>query len=216
VPASQLARRLSYGQIVPWAQSCMLPFAPLRAGEQRLAASAFRSSCILQQVRAPPDTHRAGRRVQYEAGSAPAIALEATMERTNKRFDNYAKSGVLCGSEGLPHLIADPGFALRFGHAGEIFVRAPSLPARLPESAVERSAGLRSHAFSFEAAFDRLPWRSEPPRGSCLHCSRLCPALRASSSHVPPQLCLHLLSSCPMRPTDLSLAACLPHDGLCT
>lgn len=61
--------------------------------------------------------------MQYEDGSAPALALDATIERTNKRFDNYAKSGVLCGSEGLPHLISDPGFALRYGHAGEVFVR---------------------------------------------------------------------------------------------
>lgn len=59
---------------------------------------------------------------QYEKGSAPALALEATKERTVARFANYAKSGVLCGNDGLPHLIADPGLALRFGHAGEIFV----------------------------------------------------------------------------------------------
>jgi hypothetical protein len=61
--------------------------------------------------------------MQYEPGSAPALALQATMDRTHKRFENYAKSGVLCGSDGLPHLIADPGLALRYGHAGEIFVR---------------------------------------------------------------------------------------------
>ena len=59
---------------------------------------------------------------QYEAGSAPALALEATKERTVARFANYAKSGVLCGNDGFPHLIADPGLALKFGHAGEIFV----------------------------------------------------------------------------------------------
>ena len=62
--------------------------------------------------------------LQYAEGSAPALALDATMERTNRRFDDYAKKGALCGSEGLPHLIADPGFALRYGHAGEIFVRS--------------------------------------------------------------------------------------------
>ncbi len=59
---------------------------------------------------------------QYEAGSAPAIALEATMERTKSRFAMYAKQGVLCGNDGLPHLIADPGLALKYNHAGEIFV----------------------------------------------------------------------------------------------
>ncbi|GAX77784.1 hypothetical protein CEUSTIGMA_g5227.t1 [Chlamydomonas eustigma] len=62
------------------------------------------------------------RKKQYEAGSAPALALDATIERTKTRFVNYAKSGVLCGNDGLPHLIADPGLALKFGHAGEIFI----------------------------------------------------------------------------------------------
>ena len=60
--------------------------------------------------------------VQYEAGSAPYLALEATIERTNNRFANYGKANLLCGTDGLPHLIADPGLALKYGHAGEIFV----------------------------------------------------------------------------------------------
>lgn len=34
----------------------------------------------------------------------------------------YAKQGLLCGTDGLPHLIADPGLALRYGHAGDVFV----------------------------------------------------------------------------------------------
>ena len=60
---------------------------------------------------------------QYEAGSAPALALQATIEKTEKRFDTYAKQGLLCGTDGLPHLIADPGLALRYGHAGDVLVR---------------------------------------------------------------------------------------------
>merc|ERR1711904_701034 len=59
---------------------------------------------------------------KYEPESAPALALKATMERTEKRFDFYGQSGLLCGSDGLPHLIADPGFALKYGHAGDIFI----------------------------------------------------------------------------------------------
>ncbi len=43
---------------------------------------------------------------QYEAGSAPALALNATIQKTEKRFDNYARQGLLCGTDGLPHLIA--------------------------------------------------------------------------------------------------------------
>merc|ERR550514_906900 len=59
---------------------------------------------------------------KYEADSAPAIALKATMARTEKRFDFYGNSGLLCGADGLPHLIADPGFAIKYGHAGDIFI----------------------------------------------------------------------------------------------
>lgn len=58
----------------------------------------------------------------YEAGSAPAIALQATIEKTEKRFANYGRQGLLCGNDGLPHLIADPGLALRYGHAGDVLV----------------------------------------------------------------------------------------------
>merc|ERR1740127_127449 len=59
---------------------------------------------------------------KYEADSAPTVALKATMERTEKRFEFYTKSGLLCGTDGLPHLIADPGFALKNGHAGDVFI----------------------------------------------------------------------------------------------
>merc|ERR1712137_871612 len=40
----------------------------------------------------------------------------------NKRFEDYASKGALCGTDGLPHLIADPGLAIRYGHAGEVFI----------------------------------------------------------------------------------------------
>jgi len=59
---------------------------------------------------------------QYEADSAPAVALQATIDKTNARFDKYAKQGLLCGTDGLPHLIADPGLAFRYGHTGDVFL----------------------------------------------------------------------------------------------
>ncbi|VAI22641.1 unnamed protein product [Triticum turgidum subsp. durum] len=37
--------------------------------------------------------------------SAPALAIQATIEKTKRRFENYGKFGLLCGSDGLPHLI---------------------------------------------------------------------------------------------------------------
>lgn len=64
------------------------------------------------------------RMAKYEPDSAPAVALQATMDKTEKRFNFYAKSGLLCGADGLPHLIADPGFAVKYGHAGDIFIPA--------------------------------------------------------------------------------------------
>lgn len=44
------------------------------------------------------------------------------MDKTQKRFAFYAKTGLLCGNDGLPHLISDPGLAFRYGHAGDIVV----------------------------------------------------------------------------------------------
>ncbi|KAF8412747.1 hypothetical protein HHK36_000716 [Tetracentron sinense] len=41
----------------------------------------------------------------YAPDSAPALAIKATMEKTKRRFENYGKQGLLCGSDGLPHLI---------------------------------------------------------------------------------------------------------------
>jgi len=43
----------------------------------------------------------------YEKGSPPALALEQQIERTKTRFDKYSRSKLLCGTDGLPHLIAD-------------------------------------------------------------------------------------------------------------
>ncbi len=41
----------------------------------------------------------------YAPDSAPALAIKATVEKTKRRFENYGKQGLLCGSDGLPHLI---------------------------------------------------------------------------------------------------------------
>ena len=70
--------------------------------------------------------------VQYEEDSAPALALKATIDRTEKRFATYGKQGLLCGTDGLPHLISDPGLAIRYGHAGEVLVRLNSF---IPQTA---------------------------------------------------------------------------------
>jgi len=55
---------------------------------------------------------------KYDAESAPALALKATMEKTKTRFANYGEAGLLCGADGLPHLIVDGNLE----HLGEFAV----------------------------------------------------------------------------------------------
>nr|WPV76407.1 subunit III of photosystem I [Naviculales sp.] len=55
---------------------------------------------------------------QYETDSPPALALEQQIERTKARFDKYSRSELLCGTDGLPHLVADG----RWDHAAEFIL----------------------------------------------------------------------------------------------
>jgi len=43
----------------------------------------------------------------YAPNSAPALAINATIEKTKRRFAFYGSEGLLCGTDGLPHLIVD-------------------------------------------------------------------------------------------------------------
>jgi photosystem I subunit 3 len=58
------------------------------------------------------------RLTQYEVDSPPALALKQQIERTQARFDKYSRSDLLCGTDGLPHLIADG----RWSHAAEFII----------------------------------------------------------------------------------------------
>lgn len=55
---------------------------------------------------------------KYEVGSPPALALGQQIERTKARFDKYGRSELLCGTDGLPHLVADG----RWSHAAEFIL----------------------------------------------------------------------------------------------
>ena len=55
---------------------------------------------------------------KYDAGSPPALALQKQIEKTQNRFDRYGKAGLLCGTDGLPHLITDG----RWNHSGEFVI----------------------------------------------------------------------------------------------
>jgi photosystem I subunit 3 len=89
---------------------------------------------------------------QYEADSPPALALKQQIERTQARFDKYSRSDLLCGTDGLPHLIADgrwshaaefviPGFGFIYisgwiGWVGRKYVRAVSTTKNPAESEI--------------------------------------------------------------------------------
>jgi photosystem I subunit 3 len=89
---------------------------------------------------------------QYEVDSPPALALKQQVERTKARFDKYSRSELLCGTDGLPHLIADgrwshaaefilPGFGFIYisgwiGWVGRKYLRAVSTSANPSESEI--------------------------------------------------------------------------------
>ena len=89
---------------------------------------------------------------QYEADSPPALALQQQIDRTNARFDKYSRSELLCGTDGLPHLVADgrwshaaefilPGFGFIYisgwiGYVGRKYLRAVSTTANPSESEI--------------------------------------------------------------------------------
>nr|YP_009122296.1 photosystem I reaction center subunit III [Vertebrata lanosa]AJH66054.1 photosystem I reaction center subunit III [Vertebrata lanosa] len=55
---------------------------------------------------------------KYDDGTPPALAIKNQIKQTKTRFENYSKAGILCGNEGLPHLIADG----RWNHAGDFML----------------------------------------------------------------------------------------------
>lgn len=59
-----------------------------------------------------------GRVKKYEVNSPPALALEQQITRTKQRFGRYSNSELLCGKDGLPHLITDG----RWDHAVEFMI----------------------------------------------------------------------------------------------
>jgi len=54
----------------------------------------------------------------YEPDSAPALAIQGTIAQTKRRFAMYGKQGLLCGEDGLPHLVTTGDWS----HAGEFML----------------------------------------------------------------------------------------------
>jgi photosystem I subunit 3 len=103
------------------ASSAMMPM-PANATEAILGLTPCAESAKFAKNLAKEVKALERREKLYEAGSEPFLALEATKARTEARFAKYAASGLLCGNDGLPHLISDPGFAVKYGHAGETLI----------------------------------------------------------------------------------------------
>ena len=60
------------------------------------------------------------RLANYTEGTPAYLALEQQIDQTKARFAKYGDKGLLCGADGLPHLIADG----RPDHAGEFVIPA--------------------------------------------------------------------------------------------
>jgi photosystem I subunit III len=89
---------------------------------------------------------------KYEVDSPPALSLKQQIDRTEARFNKYGKSDLLCGTDGLPHLIADgrwthaaefilPGFGFIYisgwiGWVGRKYLRAVSTTKNPSESEI--------------------------------------------------------------------------------
>lgn len=92
------------------------------------------------------------RKALYQIETPQALALQQQIDQTKARFDKYGRSDLLCGTDGLPHLIADgrwshaaefilPGFGFIYisgwiGWVGRKYLRAVSTTANPTESEI--------------------------------------------------------------------------------
>ncbi|AFY74888.1 Photosystem I reaction centre subunit III [Synechococcus sp. PCC 7502] len=58
------------------------------------------------------------RLASFAPNSAPAQYLKGKITAAQERYSKYSSSTLLCGSDGLPHIISDG----RFDHAGEFLI----------------------------------------------------------------------------------------------
>lgn len=102
-------------------------FAPILISVTPLAASAdisgltpCKDSAVFKKRLDGSVKKLTGRLENYDEGSPAYLALEVQIDKTKARFDKYGKQGLLCGADGLPHLIVDG----RWSHAGEFILPA--------------------------------------------------------------------------------------------
>ena len=74
-----------------------------------------KDSAVFKKRQAASVKKLSARLSNYEVDTPAYLALQEQIAKTDARFDKYGKQGLLCGADGLPHLIADG----RPSHAGE-------------------------------------------------------------------------------------------------
>ncbi|NUN64216.1 Photosystem I reaction center subunit III [Pseudanabaena biceps] len=77
------------------------------------------SEAFVDRLQTEVDGYKA-RLENFAVGSAPATYLNGKIAQTEARFAKYANAGLLCGEDGLPHLITDG----RWDRAGEFTIPA--------------------------------------------------------------------------------------------
>jgi len=75
------------------------------------------SAAFQERLQAEVSSYTA-RLATFQAGSGPAEYLTGKIAQTEARFAKYADSSLLCGEDGLPHLISDG----RWDHASEFTI----------------------------------------------------------------------------------------------
>ena len=130
----------------------LLTFAPIQANAEIGGLTKCSDSPAFSKRLATSVKKLEQRMSQYEADSPPALALQQQVERTKARFDKYGRSELLCGKDGLPHLVADgrwshaaefilPGFGFIYisgwiGWVGRKYIRAVSTTKNPAESEI--------------------------------------------------------------------------------
>ena len=77
-----------------------------------------KDSAVFKKRQAASVKKLSARLSNYEVDTPAYLALQEQITKTDARFDKYGKQGLLCGADGLPHLIADG----RPSHAGEFLL----------------------------------------------------------------------------------------------
>jgi photosystem I subunit 3 len=110
----------------------LLAFAPNQALADIGGLTKCSDSVVFEKRLASSVKKLEQRKSLYETDSPPALALQQQINKTKARFEKYGRSDLLCGADGLPHLVADG----RWSHASEFIVPGLSTTKNPTESEI--------------------------------------------------------------------------------